>query len=185
MRMSKMMGWNIWKAKKRKRGKKNANTGYEAHAMRMHESNQQQAYKSWRIWDTRLFLPYLCGAEKPYPVWQLWQFRHAPMGNALGKAVLRWLQSFSLAARLGEWAVSRLFKTHHLENCIWLGSLGKAFENMPDPFTREHNKDLLTFLSKASNLHSSEFFVLINRLFRGETLLLQTKRRQISLTPMD
>lgn len=25
-------------------------TGYEAHAMRMHESNQQQAYKLWRIW---------------------------------------------------------------------------------------------------------------------------------------
>lgn len=108
--------------------------------------------------DTRLFLPYLCCAEKPYPVWQLWQFRHAPIGNSLGKAVLRWLQSFSLAARLGEWAVSRLFKTHHLKNCIWLGSFGKAFENTPDPFTREHNKDLLTFLSKAANLHSSEWF---------------------------
>lgn len=40
MRMDKMMGWKISKAK-RERGGKDANTGYEAHAMGVHESQMQ------------------------------------------------------------------------------------------------------------------------------------------------
>lgn len=43
---------------------------------------------------------------------------------------------------------------------VGLGSFGKAFENMPDPFTGEHNKDLHAFLRKAAKLLSLGFFFL-------------------------